>query len=55
MAGTEPSRFRCLSEPEQLQLADRIRSSGAAIVFVGLGCPRQEVWIMKWASSSRCL
>ncbi len=22
----------------------RIRDSGAAITFVGLGCPRQEVW-----------
>jgi N-acetylglucosaminyldiphosphoundecaprenol N-acetyl-beta-D-mannosaminyltransferase len=45
IAGTEASRFRCLSEIEQLELADRIRSSGASIVFVGLGCPRQEIWI----------
>jgi N-acetylglucosaminyldiphosphoundecaprenol N-acetyl-beta-D-mannosaminyltransferase len=22
----------------------RLRSSGAAIIFIGLGCPRQEVW-----------
>lgn len=45
LAGAEPSRFRCLSADEQLQLAHRIRNSGASIVFVGLGCPRQEVWI----------
>ena len=45
IAGTEPSRFRTLSEFEQVDLADRIRRSGASIVFVGLGCPRQEVWI----------
>ena len=45
IAGSEPSQFRCLSDREQIQLADRIRSSGASIVFVGLGCPRQEVWI----------
>lgn len=45
IAGSEPSRFRHLSDREQTQLADRIRSSGASIVFVGLGCPRQEVWI----------
>lgn len=45
VAGSEPSRFRCLSADEQLQLADRVRRSGASIVFVGLGCPRQEVWI----------
>jgi N-acetylglucosaminyldiphosphoundecaprenol N-acetyl-beta-D-mannosaminyltransferase len=45
VAGTEPSRFRCLSEGEQVELADRIQSSGASIVFAGLGCPRQEVWV----------
>lgn len=45
VAGSEPSRFRHLSDREQMELADRIRASGASIVFVGLGCPRQEVWI----------
>lgn len=45
IAGSEPSRFRCLSDREQVELADRIRNSGASIVFVGLGCPRQEVWV----------
>jgi N-acetylglucosaminyldiphosphoundecaprenol N-acetyl-beta-D-mannosaminyltransferase len=45
IAGSEPSCFRYLSDREQIQLADRIRSSGASIAFVGLGCPRQEVWI----------
>jgi len=45
VAGQEPSRFRCLADHEQLELADRIRNSGASIVFAGLGCPRQEVWV----------
>jgi exopolysaccharide biosynthesis WecB/TagA/CpsF family protein len=45
IAGSEPSRFRCLSDREQRDLADRIARSGASIVFVGLGCPRQEVWV----------
>ena len=45
VAGTEPSRFRRLSDDEQRELAGRIRRSGASIVFVGLGCPRQEVWV----------
>ncbi|MGH9773795.1 MAG: WecB/TagA/CpsF family glycosyltransferase [Candidatus Acidiferrales bacterium] len=44
IAGMEPSRFRCLSPEESRQLANRIRQSGASIVLVGLGCPRQEVW-----------
>lgn len=44
IAGMEPSKFRRLSAEERADLIARIRSSGAAIVFVGLGCPRQEIW-----------
>ena len=36
--------FRQLSEAERDAAVRRIRDSGAAITFVGLGCPRQEVW-----------
>src|SRR5262249_11425511 len=38
------SKFRRLTLEEKSQLADRIRTSGAAIVLVGLGCPRQEAF-----------
>jgi N-acetylglucosaminyldiphosphoundecaprenol N-acetyl-beta-D-mannosaminyltransferase len=44
VAGAEPSRFRPLDAGEKVALAERINQSGAAIVFVGLGCPRQEVF-----------
>ena len=44
VAGSEPSKFRRTSSDEKRELVDRIRASGAAIVFVGLGCPRQEVF-----------
>lgn len=44
IAGTEPSQFRRISENEKRVTIERIRASGAAIVFVALGCPRQEVW-----------
>lgn len=44
VAGLEPSKFRRLDASEKKALADRIRSSGARIAFVGLGCPRQEVF-----------
>ena len=44
VAGLEPSKFRRLDASEKDALADRIRSSGARIAFVGLGCPRQEVF-----------
>jgi N-acetylglucosaminyldiphosphoundecaprenol N-acetyl-beta-D-mannosaminyltransferase len=44
IAGAEPSKFRRLQPEEKLALADRIRSSGAEITLVGLGCPRQEAF-----------
>lgn len=44
IAGMMPSAFRQLSEDEQLAIAGAIRASGARLTFVGLGCPRQEVW-----------
>jgi exopolysaccharide biosynthesis WecB/TagA/CpsF family protein len=44
IAGAEPSRFRKLTDEESDDLAVRIRESGAKMTFVGLGCPRQEIW-----------
>ena len=44
IAGAEPSRFRTLTEEERDALIQRIKASGAGITFVGLGCPRQEVF-----------
>lgn len=45
ITGTCPSKFRALTEDEMETTAESIRSSGAAILFVGLGCPRQETWL----------
>lgn len=45
IAGVMPSKFRTLEGPaERDEVAGAIRDSGARITFVGLGCPRQEVW-----------
>ena len=44
IAGTRPSKFRCLNEDERDEAVDAIQASGARVTFVGLGCPRQEVW-----------
>jgi exopolysaccharide biosynthesis WecB/TagA/CpsF family protein len=44
IAGMEESRFRPLSPCEKEEIAQRVQGSGASIVFVGLGCPRQEIW-----------
>lgn len=48
VAGAQPSRFRQISAEEQQEVAREIRDSGAAITFVGLGCPRQEVWVYEY-------
>jgi N-acetylglucosaminyldiphosphoundecaprenol N-acetyl-beta-D-mannosaminyltransferase len=48
IAGMEPSRFRRLSPNEKEALVTRIRQSEAAITFVGLGCPRQEVFAFEF-------
>jgi exopolysaccharide biosynthesis WecB/TagA/CpsF family protein len=44
IAGAQPSRFRRLAPRERDEVVAAIRSSGAALTFVGLGCPRQEVY-----------
>lgn len=44
LAGVEPSKFRAVQPGEDREIAERIRSSGARLVLVGLGCPRQEVF-----------
>lgn len=44
IAGSSPSRFRRIKPEENAEILREIRMSGARIVFVGLGCPRQEVW-----------
>lgn len=40
-----PSRFRRVDRAEQADIAASLSRSGARILFVGLGCPRQETWL----------
>jgi N-acetylglucosaminyldiphosphoundecaprenol N-acetyl-beta-D-mannosaminyltransferase len=47
IAGSQPSRFRQINADEQAEIAATIRASGAGIVLVGLGCPRQETWVFE--------
>lgn len=41
----EAPPFRALSEEEDSSAVARINGSRAGIVFVGLGCPKQEQWM----------
>lgn len=45
IAGMEAPPFRPLTEEEDAQAIQRINDSGAAIVWVGLGAPKQEKWM----------
>jgi N-acetylglucosaminyldiphosphoundecaprenol N-acetyl-beta-D-mannosaminyltransferase len=44
IAGVEPSKFRSAQPGEAEEIAERVRTSGARVVLVGLGCPRQEIF-----------
>ena len=45
IVGMEAPPFRPISDIEDEQTISRILSSGANIVWVGLGCPKQEAWM----------
>lgn len=45
IGGTHSPPFRPLSREEDEQIVDMINSTGTHVVFVGLGCPKQEKWM----------
>jgi N-acetylglucosaminyldiphosphoundecaprenol N-acetyl-beta-D-mannosaminyltransferase len=45
LVGVESGPFRPLTEAEELELAGRITDSGADVVWVGLGTPRQDLFV----------
>ncbi len=45
IAGMEPLPFRRLTPNEDAAVIEQIHESGAGLVFVCLGCPKQEKWI----------
>src|SRR5690606_414238 len=47
VAGTLAPPFRHLTLDEERQMIARIKDSGAQVVFVGLGCPKQELWMAR--------
>ena len=45
VAFAESPPFRALTPEEDSAAVERVNASGAAILFVGLGCPKQELWM----------
>ncbi|HTU69618.1 MAG TPA: WecB/TagA/CpsF family glycosyltransferase [Candidatus Baltobacteraceae bacterium] len=51
IAGTRSGFFSSEEEPA---IVEAIRTSGAQILFVGLGSPRQEMWLSRHLGATRC-
>ena len=45
IVGCHAPPFRPLTPAEEAADLERIRQSGAKVIFVGLGCPKQEKWM----------
>ncbi len=45
IVGSASPPFRQLSPEEDTAAVEKMRASGAKIIFVGLGCPKQEIWM----------
>ena len=54
IAGAISPPFRPLTLAEDTEYVERISDSGAGIVFVGLGCPRQEKWAFLHSNDLNC-
>jgi exopolysaccharide biosynthesis WecB/TagA/CpsF family protein len=55
IAGYEAPPFRPLIPEEDSQVVSRINSSGAGIVFLGLGCPNQEIFAYEHRNTIKAL
>lgn len=54
ISGARPSRFRPSTVEEDKADIDHIRKSNAGVVFVGLGCPLQEQWVLDHKKDLDC-
>lgn len=53
IAGSSSPPYRELSEQELEDVSAEINNSGAAIVFIGLGCPKQDIFAAKQSKRIR--
>lgn len=55
IAGMEAPPFRPLTSKEDAEAVERINKSGASILWVGLGAPKQEEWMYLHRGKINCL
>ena len=46
IAGSESPPYRPLTADEHTQMVRRIHATGPDIIWIGLGCPKQERWML---------
>ena len=47
--------FKRLTKEEETTIQDQINASGIRILFIGLGCPKQERWMFQNKTKLNCL
>lgn len=47
--------FRPLTSVEDIEIIDAINNSGVQILFVGIGCPKQELWMAEHKDKLQCV
>jgi N-acetylglucosaminyldiphosphoundecaprenol N-acetyl-beta-D-mannosaminyltransferase len=47
--------FRQLTEEEDQQVIDQINQSEVDVLFVGIGCPKQEIWMAEHKQHLQCV
>jgi N-acetylglucosaminyldiphosphoundecaprenol N-acetyl-beta-D-mannosaminyltransferase len=55
IAGMDSPPYRPLTFEEDSAVVDRMNASGARIVFIGLGCPKQEYWMAEHRGKVRAV
>ena len=55
IAGIESPPFRPLSPGEDAEMIQRVNASGAGLMFIGLGCPKQDHFAAEHAHSIRAV
>lgn len=55
IAGAEAPPFRALTPDEETAMVERINGSGAGLVFIGLGCPKQDLFAFTYRERLRAV
>jgi len=55
IAGMEPLPFRPLTLEEDEAIVQKINASGAGVILVSLGCPKQEIWMSQHQGKVRAV